>query len=294
MIAYKKCTEVNEDAIFEAFQAGFSDYMIRFEMSKDAFIKHFFGPEGNRLAHSFIALDEGKPIGLNLGGIKIYEGIKTLRCGALCVHPDYRGTEVSEKLFRLHKEIAMENGCKQLFLEVIAGNDRAVAFYKKQGYEKVYDMDYYTHDNPLVFKGDLPKDLKIEKIDMDTLKALSNQIQDVHVNWQNDFDYIAQIDGQVHYGVFKDERMMGGLSIHATGKIRFLWIHSAFRHQGIGRGIIGYAVKELNLEKLTINFPNNAKLSGFVRRLNFTKDAISQCEMYLIGETSPQNCEKMQ
>ena len=148
MISYKRCTEVNEDIIFQAFQIGFSDYIIQIEMTKDFFMDRFFGPEGNCLEYSVIALDEDKPVGLNLGGIKIFEGIKTLRCGALCVHPDYRGTEVSKRLFRLHKEIAIANGCKQLFLEVIAGNDRAINFYEKKGYEKVYDMVYYSYNSP--------------------------------------------------------------------------------------------------------------------------------------------------
>jgi ribosomal protein S18 acetylase RimI-like enzyme len=280
VITYHRCTEVNEDTVFQAFQIGFSDYIIQIEMTKDFFMKRFFGPEGNGLEYSVIALDDDKPVGLNLGGIKVYEGIKTLRCGALCIHPDYRGTEVGKELFKLHKEIAVENSCKQLFLEVIVGNDRAINFYKKKGYEKVYDMVYYSHNNPSELKAALPYDLRIEKIDLDILKTLSHEIQDIHINWQNDFDYISQIDGQVHFGIFIDQKLSGGLSIHPKGKISFLWINSELRHRGIGRGLINHAVKELNIEKLVINFPNNAKLLGFVKRLNFTKDSISQYEMY--------------
>ena len=49
-----------------------------------------FGSEGNLLEHSFLALEEGKPVGVILGGIKDYESIKTMRCGTLAVHPNYR------------------------------------------------------------------------------------------------------------------------------------------------------------------------------------------------------------
>lgn len=280
MITYKKCTEVNEDYIFQAFQVGFSDYIVKINVTKDFFMKHFFGAEGNSLEHSIIAIDENEPVGLNLGGIKIYEGIKTLRCGALCIHLDYRGTEVGIKLFEIHKEIAIENNCKQLFLEVIVGNDRAINFYKKRDYEKLYDIAYYSHNNPLELKSKLPNDLKIEKIEEDILRSLNCQIQDTHISWQNDFDYINQINGQVYYGMFKDEKLVGGLSIHPKGKISFLWINPELRCQGIGRAFIYHAVKELSIEKLVINFTNNAKLLGFVKRLNFTKDLISQYEMY--------------
>lgn len=281
MITYKRCTEINEDTIYQAFQIGFSDYIIKIEMPKDMFMKRFFGPEGNSLEYSVIAFDEEKPVGLNLGGIKIYEGIKTLRCGALCIHPDYRGTEVGSRLFNLHKEIALENNCKQMFLEVIVGNDRAINFYKKKGYEKVYNIVYYSHSNPSEINANMPDDIEIKRIDLDVLRTLSHEIQDIHINWQNDFDYISQIDGHIHYGILKEEKLIGGLSISPTGKINFLWIHSAFRNKGIGRALISYAVKECNIEKLVVNFTNNAKVLGFVKHLNFTKDAISQYEMYL-------------
>lgn len=62
MITYRRCTETNEDAIFEAFQTGFSDYMVKFELTKDAFFNHFFGPEGNSLEYSVIALDGEIPV----------------------------------------------------------------------------------------------------------------------------------------------------------------------------------------------------------------------------------------
>ena len=172
MIKYKRCTECNEEIIYKAFQIGFSDYIIKIEMTKDAFMKHFFGPEGNSMEYSVIAFDEEEPVGLCLGGIKVYEGIKTLRCGALCVHPDYRGTEVSNGLFNLHRKIALENNCKQMFLEVIVGNDRAISFYRKKGYEKVYNLFYYYHNKPYEISASTSPNLIIKRIDMDALKNL--------------------------------------------------------------------------------------------------------------------------
>ncbi|MFT4143610.1 MAG: GNAT family N-acetyltransferase, partial [Mobilitalea sp.] len=245
MITYKKCTEVSEDKIFEAFEIGFSDYMIQLNMSKDFFMDRFFGAEGNAFEYSFIALDEDKAVGLILGGIKVYEGIKTLRCGALCILPEYRGTQVSKRLFEFHKEVAIEACCKQMFLEVIAGNDRAINFYKKTGYEKVYNMEYYSHNNPAELKGKVLNDLKIEIISMDTLRCFRQELQDIHINWQNDLDYISQVSGYVHYGVFKEERLLGGLSIHSKGKVSFLWIDSKYRHRGIARSLIYHAVSDL-------------------------------------------------
>lgn len=281
MITCKKCTEVNDDVIFEAFQVGFSDYIIKFQHSKDVFMKNFFGVEGNSLEYSFIALDDDKPVGLVLGGVKVYEGIRTLRCGALCVHPEYRGGEVSHRLFELHKRTALENGCMQMFLEVIAGNDRAIRFYEKKGYEKMYDLMYYSHSNPAEIDEVLPEGVSVERIDLARLRRFGKNNKGVHVNWQNDFDYISKIDTQVNYGVFKDSRMIGALSIGVHGRISYLWISPHYRNKGIAKGLLSYAIRDMNPKRLVISFPNNALLAGFVKRMNFTKDSISQYEMYL-------------
>lgn len=54
MIQYKRCSDVNIDLVYEAFKVGFSDYIIKMEVSKGDFIQRFLGPEGNLLEHSFL------------------------------------------------------------------------------------------------------------------------------------------------------------------------------------------------------------------------------------------------
>jgi len=281
LITYRNCNEVSIDSIYEAFTKGFSDYIINISLPKEEFVRRFFGPEGNTLENSIIAYDGEKPVGLNLGGIKIYEGIKTLRCGALCIHPDYRGTEVGKILFNMHKEIANENSCKQMFLEVIVGNDRAINFYNKRHYGKVYDLSYYTHTNPSSIIGKLPEDIVINRNNMEDIITLNDRISDIHINWQNNFDYICHIDTIINYGLYDNSNLIGGACINPTGKIHFLWIDPKYRGRGIGSGIIDFAVNDLNLDKLHISFPNNAILLGFINKLGFAKDSISQYEMYL-------------
>ena len=90
-INYQKCSDVEDRFIYQAFMDGFSDYMVKFQFSLEDFLTRFFGPEGNSRDISFIAFDQEQPVGVVLGGIKNYESIKTMRCGTLAIHPDYRG-----------------------------------------------------------------------------------------------------------------------------------------------------------------------------------------------------------
>ncbi|MBP0726702.1 GNAT family N-acetyltransferase [Bacillus sp. RG28] len=280
-VDYKRCDEVDFDIVHRAFSAGFSDYMIKAEFSKEVFLKLFFGPEGNRLDTSLIAVHEGIPIGVVLGGIKYYEGIKTMRCGALAVSPGYRGKDVSKKLYDLHKDEAIQHNCQQLFLEVILGNDRAINFYKKLGYEKIYDLSYYSLSKISSLKdyhfssNAIVKNITIANFESAIVKW------DYHINWQNDLDYIKKGDNYHFYGAYFGNKLIGSLCINATGKISFLYVEKNQRCKGIGSELLKNAIIEHELKNLNISFPNNSSLEGFIKKIGFERNKLSQYEMYL-------------
>ena len=279
MISYLNCQNVDPNKIYEAFSHGFSDYLVKMEKTKEEFFNIFFGVEGNDLKYSFIALDGEKAVGLILGGIKDYEGIKTIRCGALCVHPDYRGRGISHELFRLHKELAIKNDCKQMILEVIVENHRAIKFYQKQGYEIVYILKYYTCKDLSKIEYKINCDISIKEIDFDEMLSLN--IRSTHINWQNDFDYIIKLGNIKYYGAYKDDTLIGALTISKEGRIFTLFVDEKYRLKGVGRGLLNKAIEELNVKVLTISFPSNASLEGFARKMNFQKEKLFQYEMYL-------------
>ena len=281
MIQYKRCSEINIDLVYEAFRDGFSDYIIKMEVSKEDFIKRFFGAEGNSLEHSFLSLDGDKPVGVILGGIKIYESIKTMRCGTLAIHPKYRGIGVSQKLFELHKDEAIQNGCKQLFLEVIVGNDRAIRFYNKLGYEKVYDLSYYNLKDMTKIMLKECKGIEVKQLEFAAFKVEIQKWLHFHINWQNDMDYIEKTN-HTYYGAYVDNDLKGSICINEQGKISFIFIDKEYRNRSIGSKLLQVARDELNLESLSIGFPNNNLLEGFLKKTGFEKNSLAQYEMYLL------------
>jgi Acetyltransferases len=280
MISYKRCSEVEIDLVHDAFQIGFSDYIIKIQMPKELFISRFFGTEGNSLDKSFIALDENRSIGIVLGGIKNYEGIKTMRCGTLAVAPDYRGKGISQRLMELHKKEAINQHCKQLFLEAIVGNDRAINFYKKLGYEKIFDLTYFSLNELNALDKTNKLGVNIKQTDMNELNLVREKIKDIHINWQSDIEYIEKSKGQITLGAYINEKIAGVISINENTRINFLWVENGLRHNGIGTNLIAKAVKELSLSKVTIGFPNNASIQGFIKHIGFKRDYIAQYEMY--------------
>lgn len=250
MINYIKCTDIDKETIYKTFIKGFSDYIIKFEMKEEDFFHKFFEVEGNSLNNSYIAIKDGIGVGIILGGIKSYEGIKTLRCGALAVDNNYRRQGISEELFKLHLEKGRKSKCKQLFLEVIKGNDRAINFYKKQGYEKIYNISYFSDKEKL------------------------------HIPWQNDIDYIKASKDYFYYGAYDEKQIIGCISINDKGRIGNLHVDKSYRLKGIASNLLTEATKNLNLDKINIGFTNNSSLEGFLRKLKFNKQKIEQYEMY--------------
>ncbi|MED3539929.1 GNAT family N-acetyltransferase [Bacillus toyonensis] len=281
MIQYKRCSEVSIDLVYGAFKDGFSDYIIKMDVSKEDFIQRFFGPEGNSLEHSFLALDGDKSVGIILGGIKVYETIKTMRCGTLAVHPEFRGIGVSQKLFELHKEEAKQNECQQLFLEVIVGNDRAIHFYNKLGYEKVYDLSYYNLNDVTKLTNKDNKNIEVQRLEFQTFKLEIQKWLNFHINWQNDIDYIEKTNN-TYYGAYVDNDLKGSVCVNEQGKISYIFVDKDYRNIGIGMNLLQVARVESNLSSLSIGFPNNSLLEGFLKKSGFKKNSLAQYEMYLL------------
>jgi GNAT superfamily N-acetyltransferase len=281
MIQYKRCSKVSQDMVYHAFKIGFSDYMIKMELSMEEFIKRFFGPEGNALYNSFIAVEGEKPVGLILGGIKVYEGVKTIRCGTLCIHPEYRGIGVAQALFELYKQEGIDKGCKQLFLEVIVGNDRAIRFYEKVGFEKIYDLKYFSLSSFDRLEKHSSKEIEVKQISAEEFEENMSEAENIHINWQNDLDFIRKSEGQIFFGAVERDKVIASTCISKGGKLSVLWVNRKNRMQGIAAAILKQASKELGLVRISSAIPNNALLEGFYRHIGFDRDKVSQYEMYL-------------
>lgn len=282
MFIYKRADQVGKEQVFEAFQKGFADYLIKFEMTQEVFFHRFFGIDGNDLSLSYVAFDEDRPMGLILGGIKEFDGVRTMRCGTLCIIPEYRGKGVSSGLLDLHIGSARENHCAQLFLEVINGNDRAVSFYEKNGYERVYDLKYYTLDRQAFLREELETDASypVREMELKEALALRSRFTDLHLNWQADFDVLEKSSDVILLGAYHGEDLAGFMAFKENGRIVLLWVDAPYRNRGLGRRLLSHAAQKVNVEKLHISFSNHGPLSGFVKKTGFTEDQLSQYEMY--------------
>ncbi len=280
MITYVNGNQIQISEIYKAFMVGFSDYIIKVNLEETAFISRFFGPEGNDLSLCHVALEDGEPVGLVMGGIRNWDGTKTLRCGALCVAPNHRGKEVTKTLMERHWQDAIDHGCERLSLEVIKGNDRAIKFYEKNGYFPSYDIKYFKIKTDHLETKVLSKDILLKEVTFKTIEAHRKTLIDVHIHWQSETDYYKESTTDRHFEVQVSGSSAGFLSMTSSGKIDYLWINPKFRNKGYGRTALDLATETMAIETITVAFTNNGLVEGFFRALAFEKDAIEQFEMF--------------
>lgn len=279
MITIKNCNEVSIEDIYSGFKYGYVDYPVPMTLPIDAFMSRFFGTEGNQLEDSFIAYDEEKPVGMIFGGIRKFDNVSTMRCGTLCVGPEYRGQKISNQLMDMHIEKAKEKGCKQLFLEVIKTNARAVNFYKKCGYYQVYDLKYYT------FKAEKLVNhhsscCTTERVSLYEAAEFRNRLADIHINWQNETDYFSGNKEHVAFIARTGASEIGYIVMSKAGKIEQLYVYPDYRRKGIAASLVSSAANEQKAEKISACISCSSQYEGFLRKCGFDKEDIEQFEMY--------------
>lgn len=282
MVTYECCANVSIENIYEAFKIGFSDYIIKNQISIEAFKKRFFEPDESELQKSFIAMDGDKPIGLILSGVKTFDGKDNVKSGILSISPRYRNSGVSDELFYLHKNVAIKNSFQQIFLEIVYQTDRAIRFHTKLGYKKKQEMLYYTNKD-IGFLKNKEISHEISQITFTDFKSLKKKLENIHMNWQNDFEYMEKLKNNVQYfGIYKKSDIKAALAIGKSGKIYSIWVDKSHRNKNMATDLLAKAIDELKIKSLYVNFSSNIEIESFLKSLNFKKDDLCQYEKYLV------------
>lgn len=139
-ISYEQNPSLSD--MYRAFMAGFSDYMIRFDMGETEFESIFLVRDQNQPSRSIVSYIDGEPIGILLSGIAHLDSGWRTRCGGLAIAPGYRKLGIAQELMRRFDEQA--KGTR--LLEVIQGNESALRLYERLDYQIVREIRYYQSE----------------------------------------------------------------------------------------------------------------------------------------------------
>jgi ribosomal protein S18 acetylase RimI-like enzyme len=84
--------------------------------------------------HYFMAFSNDEVVGMLCVDAYVHEGNTFPGIFSMYVRPAQRGLGVASHLIDASKEYVRGNGQSSLFLDVVEGNERAISFYRREGF----------------------------------------------------------------------------------------------------------------------------------------------------------------
>jgi len=227
-------TAADFHSLYECFIEAFSDYQINLQMSEEQFAQRV-KRDGVELEISAGAFDGERMIGFYMNGRGMWRDGLTAYDAGTGVVPDRRRRGVAEELFAFMTPRLKELGFTQYLLEVLTSNERAVALYRKLGFEEVRTLAA-LRSNEAVKSGADVEIRRVDEPDWDVFCAY----WDGEPSWQNSADAVERSRNQCEIvGAFVDEKCVGyGIVFKPSGILMQLAVSSDFRRRGIGRRIL--------------------------------------------------------
>jgi ribosomal protein S18 acetylase RimI-like enzyme len=225
-------------SLYECFLDAFSDYQINLQMTEEQFEQRV-QRDGVELELSAGAFDGERMIGFYMNGRGMWHGQETAYDAGTGVVLDHRRRGVAIELFDFMVPRLKERGIEQYLLEVLTSNERAVALYRKLGFEEIRTLAGVRMNEGMknVAEVEGVSIRHMDEPDWDVFCAY----WDGEPSWQNSMDAVERIRNHCEIvGAFVDAKCVGyGIVFKPSGILMQLAVAQEFRRRGIGRSILG-------------------------------------------------------
>jgi ribosomal protein S18 acetylase RimI-like enzyme len=136
------------DQALRTWDEGFSDYAVDVTLSLDGFLSRL-AAEAISPEYSFMAFQDDRPVGFLLNAIGFIGGRNVAWNGGTAVIPEFRSRGVAAALMEATIELYRELGVETATLEAISGNTKAIALYRRFGYQVIDELVFLRHQTAL-------------------------------------------------------------------------------------------------------------------------------------------------
>ncbi|MBY0122805.1 GNAT family N-acetyltransferase [Bacillus sp. S/N-304-OC-R1] len=162
MIVVKRLKDCTIEEGVKAWNTGFEGYYFDATTSPDRFINRL-AAEGLSSELSIVAFKNNEPIGIVKNGIREVNGKKIAWNGGTGVASKVRKQGIGQILMEETLNVYREAGVDIATLEAISDNERAIALYKKMGYEIVDNLVHLELKGSVIMEeGNTNQDYFIE------------------------------------------------------------------------------------------------------------------------------------
>lgn len=262
----------------QVFNEAFSDYVIPMQMTV-ALLQQKMTGESIQLDYSAGAFQGDSLCGFILHGRDAHTP-EVLYNGGTGVVPTARGRHLIQELYEHFIPAYQESGVKEILLEVIATNQKAIKTYEHAGFER--------QRNFVCFKGEIPlkktatTSILIQKSNLPEAAALAS-FSDQVPSWSNS---VASVKREKQltttWVALHEHEIVGYISVFlASRRIRQIGVRKDMRRQGIGTALMQQAAEALGNPFTLINVDaQNKGLIAFLEKLGMT-EILTQYEMKL-------------
>ena len=243
MITYRLLSSADSTALYECFLEAFSDYQVDMRASRDEFEQRLVR-DGVRLEVSAGAFDESRMVGFYMNALGEWRGKHAGFDAGTGVVPAYRRQGIAEELFRFMEPRLKEVAVEQYLLEVLTGNERAVALYRKLGFVETRRLAVFRRSVPLT-TGDDPMIRRVEGPHWELFKSF----WDGEPSWQNSIDAVERVaNDRVVFCAYVDDACVGyGVAFKPWASLMQLAVARGYRRTGIGTRLLNALQSEISM-----------------------------------------------
>lgn len=239
---FRSLEDCSFDTLFDGFARAFADYEIRFDKSE---VRAMLQRRGYNPRLSFAMFDKGDIVAFTFNGVGEFGNLPTAYDTGTGTVREYRGMGLAAEIFSRALPYLREYGIRQYLLEVLQTNEKAIAVYRKLGFETVREFDCFRQS---VGEVAVPVSTKapgceILPIDIDTV-ASANCFGDFIPSWQNSIASLRRgADGLTFLGAYTGGEPAGYCVFDPlTGDIAQIAVNPGYRRRGIGTRLMSEAL----------------------------------------------------
>lgn len=277
-IEIKTLEDISTTDILDCFNKSFSDYLVPVSLAL-AQLEDKIQSENILKEYSIGAFDNDQLIGFILHGYDVIDDRKVLYNAGTGVIPDYRGQNLTEKMYTFGLRLFKEIDIKNILLEAITENLRAIKVYERIGFKTNRTVICYKGEVKSLNKQSKYPIKKIDSYNWDEFKSF----QSYKPTWQNSIASIIRSKENLEiWGSYDDDVLVGYIIyIPERKRVQLFAVKPEYRRLSIAYSLFNHVTPTDTSEISVVNVDAKDSASNHFLQTVGLHDYIRQYEMSL-------------
>lgn len=254
------------------FNEAFADYFVKITLTPEILTEKIHA-EDVLLDKSVGVFSDEKPVGFVLHAVRTINGEKVAYNAGTGIIPEFRGNNLTVKMYKYILPALLGFGVKKVVLEVMEQNLAAIKSYSKVGFEKSINLECFKGK---IQNKNINKEITLKKESNDKILKL-NAFWDWQPSWQHANRSVVQSNlYKTFFGYLNESLVCYASIIPKTGRVAQFAVHPNFRKTGIGTSLFIHlskicpkGISLINIDGRndgTIKFLKKMGLNNFLRQ----------------------------